>query len=364
MKIIQYIAYSYHIHNWWVEKISQTISDELNKDNSINILSISSDINKNWIQKEKKKYNDSLFIPSFEIVNNFPLPKIWRNVFRKHFIEIKKYKPNTIITHTRFFLQSFLWGIIAKRLWIKRIHIEHGSWFVDGYPLYIRLFAWLFDRTMWLWIFRQCDQLITISNTHKKFINKFTNKEAIVIYNPIDYIPQQKIKNKILHIWFVGRLVPLKWVDLLIHSLYNIKREKWQCTIVWDGTERARLEVMSRKLWLESRINFIWSDDRSNRLHKFDIFINPSYQEGVPTTVIEALMAKCIVVATNVWGTKEISQERDLILVKKWCSEQITIWIQQAIQNLDKAGQSENIVNKKFNTKTIIEKYKKIILQK
>ncbi|MBP7841152.1 hypothetical protein KA037_00540 [Patescibacteria group bacterium] len=30
------------------------------------------------------------------------------------------------------------------------------------------------------------------------------------------------------------------------------------------------------------------------------MFVNPSYQEGLPTTVVEALLAKCVVVATNV----------------------------------------------------------------
>ncbi len=37
-----------------------------------------------------------------------------------------------------------------------------------------------------------------------------------------------------------------------------------------------------------------------------DIFINPSYSEGLPTTVLEAGLMKCAVVATDVGGTSEI----------------------------------------------------------
>lgn len=41
-----------------------------------------------------------------------------------------------------------------------------------------------------------------------------------------------------------------------------------------------------------------------------DIFINPSYSEGLPTTVLEAGLMKCAVVATDVGGTSEIIEDR------------------------------------------------------
>ena len=53
-------------------------------------------------------------------------------------------------------------------------------------------------------------------------------------------------------------------------------------------------------------------------LPQTDILVNPSFQEWLPTTVLEWLVAKCVVVATDVGGTKEISDHKDLILVKKW----------------------------------------------
>ena len=37
-----------------------------------------------------------------------------------------------------------------------------------------------------------------------------------------------------------------------------------------------------------------------------DIFVNPSYSEGLPTSVLEACAAGCAVVATDVGGTDEI----------------------------------------------------------
>ena len=317
-KIIQILPYSDHIHTWGLEKIAQTISDGLNKESQFSCLNIASDIRRWHAEPLEDFKTDTLFIPSFDLVYNFPIPKFWTKAFWSTIQRIKEYKPDSIQTHTRFFVQSMLGWIIAKWLWCKWVHIEHGSGFVTGYPWYIKICARLFDRTIGLWIFRQCDTIVTISQSHRAFIKKFTTKEPIVIYNPIDYIPKARIKNTIPHIGFVWSLLARKGVDTLIKALKKIEHTKRTCTIVGDGAEKKWLEALVNQLKLDDRIRFVWADDRANWLHRFDIFVNPSYQEWLPTTVVEALIAGCVVVATDVWGTREISDWEDLILIQSW----------------------------------------------
>jgi glycosyltransferase involved in cell wall biosynthesis len=359
MKIIQYIPYSYHIHTWWLEKIAQTLSEWLNEKTNIELINITSNIRRWWWNH--KSYNDTIFIPSFDLVYNFPIPIFWWKDFWAQFKKIQQYKPDIIITHTRFFIQSMMWGIIAKRFWCKWVHIEHWNWFLVWYSRYIKLCAFLFDWTIGLWIFRQCNCIITISNAHTNFIKKFTNKKPIIIYNPIDFLPKPNIKNNIVHIWFLASLLPRKWCSLLLYALSWLKESEWKCTIVGDGKIKKDIERITVKLWLINRITFVGADDRTNRLHKFDIFVNPSYQEGLPTTVVEALLAKCIVVATDVGGTSEISNQEDLILCQPWNIEDIRKKIVIAFSRLDKKGSSFNIVQKKFSPKETINKYSKIL---
>jgi len=83
---------------------------------------------------------------------------------------------------------------------------------------------------------------------HKTFIQKFTSKEPIVIYNPIDYVPQPRVKNKVPHIGFVGRLVSLKGVDLLIQALKQLEDRQWTCTIVGEGDQREKLGALADTL--------------------------------------------------------------------------------------------------------------------
>lgn len=356
MRILHYLPYSYHIHSGWLEKIAQTIAEWLRDQHDVETLIVASDIQRAGNKKNLSDYDDTLFIPSRDLIYNFPFPKFWKKAFRQHFRTIKTFKLDIIITHTRFFVQSFVGGLIAKWLKIKRIHIEHGSGFVTGYPRYTKTCARLFDWTIGLRIFRQCDEVVTISQVHKSFIQKFTHKDPVVIYNPIDYSPQAKIKNDIPHIGFIGRLVPLKGVDLLIHALSQLQDRERICTIVWDGSEREKLENLAASVWLTGRINFVWTDGRENRLHKFDIFINPSHQEWLPTTVVEALLAKCVVVATDVGGTREISDQDDLILVHDTV-ESIQGWIEVAFNSLDQSGASYEVVKEQFGVKESINSY-------
>lgn len=372
MKIVQYLPYSFTIHAWWLEKIAQTISHGLADQFGHKVTDISSDISK-WNGLVSKSNVINIYIPSFDLVWWFPFPKIWSKAFWSNISLISQNKPDIIITHTRFFLQSMIGWLIAKYTGAKRVHVEHGSWFVTWYPRYIKAPAYIFDWTIWLRIFRQCDQIITISNMHRAFISKFTSKNPIVIYNPIDFHPQNREETprsattplireeKIVHIWFVWRLVSLKWVDLLIKVLSKIQNQQYICTIVWTWPEEEKLKILVKKLGLHDQITFVWADDRTNWLHKFDIFVNPSHQEWLPTTVVEALMAKCIVVATDVGGTIEISNQDDLIIVKSNNISDLQKWIKKAIDRLDNSGKSYKIVMDRFGSEKVIKKYEEVL---
>ena len=92
-------------------------------------------------------------------------------------------------------------------------------------------------------------------------------------------------------------------------------------------------------------------------LPSLDIFVNPSLQEGLPTTVIEALLAQCIVVATDVWGTREISDKSDFILVQPDDPDALIRGIRKVLIQLDAFWLSADMVREKFSRKKRILQY-------
>jgi glycosyltransferase involved in cell wall biosynthesis len=81
----------------------------------------------------------------------------------------------------------------------------------------------------------------------------------------------------------------------------------------------------------------------------------------LPTSVLEGLLSWCVVVATDVWWTPEISKQDDLILVKPGDEESLYLWLEKAIADYKKiAGLSKQYVRKEFDWDKNIEKYYEI----
>lgn len=96
---------------------------------------------------------------------------------------------------------------------------------------------------------------------------------------------------------FVGRLVPCKGVDMLLHALSQLEAKRpgrFQLTIVGDGEERAALERLATKLGVGEKVNFAgWVPHRETSLYygNADVFCFPSIREFGGAVVLEAMAA-------------------------------------------------------------------------
>jgi len=111
----------------------------------------------------------------------------------------------------------------------------------------------------------------------------------------------------------VGRLQPIeKGQDILFGSLSHSSwaTRRWRLTLYGDGPVRNGLSRLADRLGLGARIHFagqvspvdkIWSENH--------VLLMPSRWEGMPLTIIEAMLCARPVVATNVGGIKEIVED-------------------------------------------------------
>jgi glycosyltransferase involved in cell wall biosynthesis len=107
----------------------------------------------------------------------------------------------------------------------------------------------------------------------------------------------------------VGRLIPGKGQAVLLDAFARI-RQRYPETVlllVGDGPERAALEARVRALDLHGAVSFARQRrDIPAVLAATDVFVLPSFAEGIPLSLLEAMAAGVPVVATAVPGNSNV----------------------------------------------------------
>ena len=255
-------------------------------------------------------------LPAWEVVNGFPLPKIWSPAFWRGLALLRSGSPDGVLTHTRFFASTPLGGWFARRNGCRWVHLEHGSGPVAGQSAAVALFSRAWDATLGKWALRSADAVLGASESCKQYVTRFSGRQDVgVAIQGVDVPETARTKNEVPTITFVGRLVALKNVACLLRAAASLAKDgkEYRLRIVGDGPEKGALEKLARDLGLCGKVEFLGALPRERILAEIlpetDVFVNPSLQEGLPTTVIEAAASGCRVVATDVGGTREIAPE-------------------------------------------------------
>jgi glycosyltransferase involved in cell wall biosynthesis len=117
---------------------------------------------------------------------------------------------------------------------------------------------------------------------------------------------------------FVGRLVPIKRVDILIDAmaLASARKSRLRMVIVGDGELRDTLERQVSHLGLGQAVRFLgFRKDLSSILAGSDVAVLSSDNEGTPVALIEAAAAGLPAVATAVGGVADIVTDSTGVLV-------------------------------------------------
>ena len=152
------------------------------------------------------------------------------------------------------------------------------------------------------------DQIICNSTTIvKQYKKKFNIRSKAIappsVVNFSNFQPK-KIKNKKnIIITTVCRLSNEKGIEIILNALKISKILNYKLYIVGDGEEKNNLINLSKKLQLSKNIKFFGLQKKINPiLRKTDLFINSSYFEGFPNSVVEAINFNIPVICSQSYG--------------------------------------------------------------
>lgn len=195
-----------------------------------------------------------------------------------------------------------------------------------------------------LWTFSQCDRFIAVSNSWRNFyVDKFGLKaeQVLVLANPIELPNQlpQRIQTSEINIIFLGRIGQRKGAFDLIHAfalLPDEMRNQVNLILAGDGeVEKARHLAASYNLGDCITIyDWLNSEQRDTLLAKANIFALPTYNEGLPLALLEAMGWALPVITTPVGGIPDlIISQKNGLLVNPGDIKQLALAIQLLVQD-------------------------------
>jgi glycosyltransferase involved in cell wall biosynthesis len=172
------------------------------------------------------------------------------------------------------------------------------------------------------------DHLIAVSSEMKNTILSLPlikDRDVTVVRNAINfeqyYCPGYRdqvreefgINTDTIIIGFTGRIAPAKNLDMLFKAFARVIVEKpnLHLILIGRGDQKTELEKLAAKLNITNAVSWAgFRRDIPHLLAGIDIFIQPSSNEGLSLSLLEAMAAEKPVIATDVGGTSEVVLDR------------------------------------------------------
>lgn len=194
------------------------------------------------------------------------------------------------------------------------------------------------------WLFQHCTYVITLSESWQKYYLASCNlspKRTLALSNPVEIPEKVPSREGAALVRFVslGRIGQRKGTFDLIQAFANLApelRSRSELILAGDGAIEEAIKLV-QTLNLESHIKlpgWLTSAECSQLLQQSHVFVLPSYNEGLPMAMLEAMAWGLPVISTPVGGVPEVAiHQKNGFLVSPGDIEQIAESMEALIAN-------------------------------
>lgn len=219
---------------------------------------------------------------------------------------VECFKPDVVISNHLWLMSSFIKELYPD---LKVLCLCHGTDLRQA-ELSPFLFEYVKENI------KKCDIAFALNEVQRKtIIKKYGFEESQVVvsgtgYDPNIFYQTQKPKSPPVKIVYVGKMSNAKGVPHLLNAFERLAylKDKVSLSLIGGGVGHESDEIQEKIDSMESNVKylgFVEQEELVANFYKSHIFILPSFFEGLPLVIIEALACGMRVVSTKLPGLSE-----------------------------------------------------------
>lgn len=295
----------------------------------------------------------------------------------------RKEKPDLVYLNTPQGIAYFREGlfVLIAKIFSKALIVQHlhGSEFLNFYGRSNFFFKFFINLTQ-----KRINYSIVLSDNLRYIFRKWNKLENIFsvpngIQPEVDF-EQRELNGRLPVLFFFGNLYKFKGLILSLKILEIVRRKfpkiKMNIAGNWgydsyfnmpQNTIKEEFYKIIRENNLQENINFIgpaYDKDKIELLKNSDILVYPTYMDGFPIVLLEAMSAGCPVVTTRVVGSipEVVVNNETGFLISDYKPERYADAIIYIINNPDLFSKLSVNSQKRFKEKYTLDKNIKIII--
>lgn len=240
-----------------------------------------------------------------------------------------------------YFAEAMMLWRHCRRRGVRHIHAHHLNQASDAAMLAVRYANAASADPTWTWSFTMhgpnelydvskfrlaekaasASAVACISDFARSQVMGFAPEEAWprfrVVHcglDPTEFDPDAKLSERPedgFRVLYVGRLVPFKGQAVLLEAIAALRESgvDGRLTLIGEGPSRPDLERRTNELGLAEVVGFagaVGQEEIRSHYAAADAFCLPSFAEGVPVVLMEAMAMRLPVVTTRVMGISEL----------------------------------------------------------
>lgn len=281
-------------------------------------------------------------------------------------------RPDVVHVHTSHmfsFLRIVFYVLVAKYLWQRPVVLHvHGSSF-DEFVMTDSVVLQFVQSV----VFDASDRIVVLSEYWKDVLGLAVSKSKLVVVpnavDPSEYDPSFETQTP--RVTFVSNHVERKGIVEFVDAVDELKQNgapPFDVSIAGSGPLAEHAETLAESHDEVTYLGYVSESDKRELLDGSNIYVLPTYAEGLPIALLEGMAGGNAVVTTDVGSIPEVIDETNGVIVSPGNPDELATALDELLNDpgrtTEMAARNHELVEEQYSwtrsTKQLVDIYQSV----